>query len=168
MVDMATGAPAEGYVTLYVRGSINALNSAARTRRGAFRFDDLPPGPAIVVAHADGFAPYFGTLNVDAGKGQSTRIGLLLEAVAGGLVVDSNEDPVEGARVRIGYDRLLPDHRDPRRYRFPRRPSSMNGDDIVGGWRSSGHSGGGLTDSPSVRVPGGGGSGEGSRCSTTR
>ena len=66
------------------------------------------PGPAIVVAHADGFAPHFGTLNVDAGNGQSTRIGLLLEAVAGGLVVDSNEDPVEGARVRIGYDRLLP------------------------------------------------------------
>ena len=83
-------------------------DSAARTRRGAFRFDDLPPGPAIVVAHADGFAPHFGTLNVDAGNGQSTRIGLLLEAVAGGLVVDSNEDPVEGARIRIGYDRLLP------------------------------------------------------------
>lgn len=108
MVDLATGAPADGYVTLYVHDPVNGVNSGARARRGTFRFDGLPPGPAVVLAHAERFAPFFGTLTVEAGEAQSTRIGLLLEAVAGGLVVDANDDPVEGARVRVGYDRALP------------------------------------------------------------
>ena len=108
MVDMATRALAEGYVRLYVRGAVNLVNSSARTRNGVFRFDDLPPGPAAVVAHADGFSPHFSTLTVNVGENHSTRIGLLLEAVASGVVVDGNDNPAGGARVRVEYDRTLP------------------------------------------------------------
>ncbi len=108
MVDMATGASVDGYVTMYVRSPASLVNNAARVRGGVFRFDDLPPGPAVVVAHAYGFSPYFGALTIDAGKNHSTRVGLVLESVASGLVVDANDDPVDGARVRVGYDRSLP------------------------------------------------------------
>lgn len=108
LVDSATGAAADGYVMVYVRDPINGANTSARARRGVFRLDGLLPGPAVVLAHAQGFAPYFGTLTVNAGEARTTRIGLLLEAAVSGWVVDGNDDPIEGARVRIGYDRTLP------------------------------------------------------------
>ena len=108
LMDMATGAAVYGLVTVYVRHSLNLVTDTAVTREGAFQFDDLPPGPAEIVAHADGFAPYFGTLTLDRGEDENVRAGLLLEAVASGLVVDRNDDPVNGARIRAGYDRTLP------------------------------------------------------------
>lgn len=49
-----------------------------------FRFDDLPAGPAVIYAHANGFAPYFGELTVDGGKVHERQLGLLLEALRAG------------------------------------------------------------------------------------
>ena len=63
-----------------------------------------PPGRAAVYAYAEGYAPRFGVLNVETGKVLETRLDMMLEAVAGGRVVDAAGEPVVGARVRLGYD----------------------------------------------------------------
>ena len=39
---------------------------------------------------------------------RDTRISLQLEGVASGQVVDGSDEPVDGAEVRIGYERTLP------------------------------------------------------------
>ena len=107
MTDSATGQPAEGLVTLIV-GQPDNLVETARTSGGMFRFGDVPPGPAVVLARADGFAPYFGELTIEAGKPGDVRIELLPEATMSGFVVDGNGCPVPDARVHVGYGRALP------------------------------------------------------------
>ena len=103
LLDAATRQPIEGTVTVHVDNPINAVSGSAVVR-GSFRFTDLPPGRAAVYAYAEGYAPRFGVLNVEAGKAYETRLDMLLEAVAGGRVVDAAGEPVVGARVRVGYD----------------------------------------------------------------
>ena len=106
LVDAATGRGVEGLVTLEVHHPLNHVASTALAR-GSFRFEDLPAGSAIIYAHADGFAPYFSTLRIDAGKASTARLGLMLEAAASGLIVDRDGDPVVGATVYLDYGRSL-------------------------------------------------------------
>ena len=108
LVDIVTGSAADGYMTIHVQDPINGVNTSARARLGKFQLDGLLPGPAVILAHAEGFAPYMGTLTINAGEAQTTRIGMILEAVVSGLVVDDEDDPIDGARVRVGYSRTLP------------------------------------------------------------
>lgn len=108
IADLATGRAVEGRVTLVVRHPLNLVSSSTRTRGGAFRFDDLPPGPAVIYAQADGFAPYFGALTIDAGKRHETGLGVLLEAAASGRVLDRDGSPATDARVSVRYSRTLP------------------------------------------------------------
>ena len=81
----------------------NLVSDAARATRGGFRIDDLPPGPGVVVAYADGFAPYVGTISIEAGEQYEVTIGLLLEGVASGRVLDANGSAVAGAVVNTLY-----------------------------------------------------------------
>lgn len=107
MTDQATGHPAEGLVTVF-SGHPDSLVETARTRGGLFQFGEVPPGPAAVLARADGFAPYFGELTIEAGEPSDVRIELLPEATLSGIVVDGNGCPAPGARVHVGYSRALP------------------------------------------------------------
>ncbi len=107
MTGSATGRPAEGLVTL-IAGHPDSLVETARTLDGVFRFGDVPPGPAVVLARADGFAPYFGELTSEAGKPGDVRIELLPEATMSGVVLDGNGCPAPDARVHVGYRRALP------------------------------------------------------------
>lgn len=107
MADAVTRRGAVGVVTVLARDRYN-LVSASEEANTLFQFDDLPPGPAVIYTQADGFAPYFGTVTIEAGKRTDVRLGLLLEAVATGQVLESNGDPVLGARVYIGYGSSVP------------------------------------------------------------
>ncbi len=107
MTGSATGEPADGLVTL-IAGHPDSLVETARTLDGMFRFDDVPPGPAVVLARADGFAPYFGELTIEAGEPRDMRIELLPEATMNGVVLDGNGCPAPDARVHVGYGRALP------------------------------------------------------------
>lgn len=105
LVDAVTQRPVEGIVTLVVRHPLNHVSIAARAHGGKFAFSDLPDGPAILYARADGFAPYLGSLTLKSRRHRDAQVNLLLEARVSGHVLDGNGDPVVGARVRIGYDR---------------------------------------------------------------
>ena len=67
--------------------------------RGPFQFTDLPAGRVAIQAFADGYAPYYGSLTVEAGKGYEEQIGLLLQAAASGTVVDAGGSAVVGAII---------------------------------------------------------------------
>ena len=107
MTGSATGQPADGLVTL-IAGHPDSLVETARTLDGMFQFGDVPPGPAVVLARADGFAPYFGGLTIEAGEPRDVRIQLLREATMSGVVLDENGCPTPDARVHVGYGRALP------------------------------------------------------------
>lgn len=106
LVDAGTLRGIEGRVTLLVRPRFHHVSVSARAP-GVFRFDDLPAGPAVIYAHASGFAPYFGELTVDGGKVHERQLGLLLEAVASGKVLNSDDSAAVGANVHVGYDSSL-------------------------------------------------------------
>ena len=103
VADMMTGRQVTADVALYVRHPISAISNAMEAH-GMFRFVDLLPGPAILVAHADGYAPHFRELTIGEGTGHSERIRLLSEAVVTGAVVNPDDALVEGAQVAIEYD----------------------------------------------------------------
>ena len=106
VTDMVSGRLVDGSVTVFVRHPDNFVSATALSENGTFRIDDLPPGPAvIVVAHADGFAPYVGELTLEAGKPRDARVRVLLEGAATGRVVDEG-GPVRGAQILAGYSEL--------------------------------------------------------------
>ena len=107
MLDLVSGRAAEGTVTVIMHNRYNTVSDSAETVGGSFRIEDAPPGLAMVLARADGFAPYFSTFDVEAGKDYSLRVGLLLEATATGLVLDRNDRLVEGALITAHYDERL-------------------------------------------------------------
>lgn len=96
-----------GAVTTLVQHPDNYVSSTAMVEDGTFRFEDLPPGPAVILAHADGYAPAFGTFTAVAGEEQNLRVGLQLEARATGRVLAADV-AVSGARLRVSYVSTLP------------------------------------------------------------
>lgn len=102
LMDAVTRRGVSGRVVLTVRGRFHHVSKGATTD-GPFRFVDLPTGPGTILAYADGFAPHYGELRVEAGKQLETSVGLLLEAAASGTVVGGDGTPVPGATVRVGY-----------------------------------------------------------------
>ena len=103
VTDLATGRLIEAMVNVMVQHPANFVSSAVISERGTFRIEDLPPGPALVTARSEGFAPYLGSTTVEGGKVRDVRIGLLLEAQATGLVRDARGEPVTGASVNAVY-----------------------------------------------------------------
>ena len=107
LVDAATGRAIEGRVSLLMRSRFHHVSKSTRTR-GEFAFVDLPEGPGIIQAYADGFAPHFSVLRmVYAAERVETQIALLLEAVAVGSVLAADDSAAEGATVYVGYARSL-------------------------------------------------------------
>ena len=103
VVDMGTRRAVENAaVSVTVRDGANLVTMSTFTQRGAFQIDDLPAGPAVLVVIADGFAPYWSAITLDKDD-HSARAGLLLEAAATGMVVDSSGSPVRGAFVNVTY-----------------------------------------------------------------
>ena len=103
VADMVSGRPVDAAVTVMVRHPGNVVSETVKTEGGAFQIDDVPFGPAVVLAVADGFAPYLGTVTVEGGATSDLRARLLLEAIAEGRVLDSNGSPVQGAFVSVAY-----------------------------------------------------------------
>ena len=68
--------------------------------------EGLPPGPAILLASAPGYAPHFSTLTID--KSQDVRVGMVLEGVVRGTVVGADGEPVDGARLYVEYNSGFP------------------------------------------------------------
>lgn len=106
MLDLVTGQGVDGDVTLIVHNINNPLSDSVEAQ-GTFRIVDTPPGPAMVLARADGFAPYLNTFNIDAGKEYDLRVGLLLAAAGSGVVHSADGRPVGNAEVRVSYSSSL-------------------------------------------------------------
>jgi hypothetical protein len=107
VADMATQRAVPAIVTIRVRHPENVVSDAAFSDDGSFAFEDLPPGPAVVVARAEGYAPYRGVIAVREKQRTNTRIRLLLEAAASGQVVNSVGEPVNAAWVYVLYGDTL-------------------------------------------------------------
>ncbi|MCY4671057.1 MAG: carboxypeptidase regulatory-like domain-containing protein, partial [Rhodococcus sp.] len=101
--DLVTGRLVEAMVNVMVQNPGNFVSHSATAERGTFQIEDLPPGPALVTARSEGFAPFVGRTSIESGKVRDARIGLLLEAQATGQVVDSAGAPATGAFVRAAY-----------------------------------------------------------------
>lgn len=99
LYDMATRQTVpEGLVTVTVDHPVSPLSDSVFTETGRFTFKGLPPGPAVVVTHAPGFAPTYSVVNLEAGRVRDARIGLLLEGTVSGRVLDGSENAA-GAEV---------------------------------------------------------------------
>ncbi len=101
--DAATRVPLDGSVTVWVRHPDNVVSDAARAEQGVVLFEDLPPGPVVMLARAEGFAPFVGTTTLVAGSMRDVSIDLLLEAVIMGLVTTQDGSPVVGAPLNVRY-----------------------------------------------------------------
>ena len=107
VTDMATRRPV-GYATVTVFAtSVNrsiVSDTATTERNGEFRFQDLPASSDQVayIAFAQGFAPRFGLFTLAKGT-TNLPVGLLLDALVEGSVVDGRGSPVEGAVVTAQY-----------------------------------------------------------------
>ena len=103
VTDLATGGLLPAVVRVTVQHPDNFVSHGARAPRGTFEIRDLPPGPGLVTARSEGFAPSVGSITVEGGKVRDARIGLLLQAQAAGRVVDGSGQPVPGAYVTATY-----------------------------------------------------------------
>jgi len=108
VVDMATRYPIGGATVTVMAVSVNRniiSDTATSKRDGEFRFQDLPTvsDQVAYIAYAPGFAPRFGLFTLNEKAPTNVRIGLLLDALASGTVVDAAGDPVDGALVHATY-----------------------------------------------------------------
>ena len=94
----------EGMVSVMVDHPVNPVSNEVYMENGQFEFEGLPPGPALLVIHADGFAPTYTLATLEAGEQERTDIGLLLDGVVFGTVVDGTGDLVIGADIHAEYE----------------------------------------------------------------
>ncbi len=107
LTDGVTSQRLVGVVTTLVQHPNNYVSSTALVEDGTFRFEDLPPGPAVILAYADGYAPTLSKFTAMAGKDQNVQIGLKTEAKIAGRVLAANA-AASGARLRVTYMNTLP------------------------------------------------------------
>ena len=108
LVDAATSRGIDGRVVLLLQGRFHHHVSKGTRARGTFRLVDLPAGSGVIYAYADGFAPHYDELTVEAGEQIEIRIGMLLGAAVSGSVLAADGSPVPHATVYVGYDESLP------------------------------------------------------------
>ena len=101
--DLVTGRLVAAMVNVMVQHPGNFVSHSVTAERGTFQIEDLPPGPALVTARSEGFAPFIGSTTVEGGQLRDVRIGLLLESQATGHVRDAQGAPVTGAFVSAAY-----------------------------------------------------------------
>ncbi len=124
--DLATGRPVAAMLNVLVQHAGNFVSLTTIAEQGAFEVGDLPPGPVFMTARSNGFAPFVGSTDVEAGRVRDVRVGLLLEARAEGAVRDGGGDPVAGAIVTAAYPELA---------------AAGLVEDFVGGWLLTGPNG---------------------------
>ena len=108
LVDSVTLRPLTGVVTLLVRHPANVVSTTDIVEDGTFRIEDLPPGPGLLVGHADGYAPAVSTVTLTkAGDQRDAHLRLSVGAEATGHVLDSASNPVSGARLIVSYANTL-------------------------------------------------------------
>ena len=71
-------------------------------RSGAFEFQNLPIGNAIITVHAEGYSPAWTEFLVEPGN-RTVRLSLKLEAILFGTVLNGRGEPVAGASVATTY-----------------------------------------------------------------
>ena len=104
LVDGVTLRPLTGVVTLLVQHPANVVSTTDIVEDGTFRIEDLPPGPGLIVGHADGYAPAVSTVTLTkAGDQRDAHLRLPVGAEASGHVLDSASNPVSGARLIVSY-----------------------------------------------------------------
>ncbi len=108
LTDSYTAGPLDGSVTAVTRHPSNLVYASARVRGGTFRFDDLPEGPVLILAHADERAPSITQLTTSAGDWRDVHISLGADARASGNVLDAYGEPVEGAFLVADYGPSVP------------------------------------------------------------
>ena len=94
----------EAHVSVVVDHTVNPHSNAGLVENGNFAFNGLPPGAAVLLVQAPGFAPATASTTLVAGDSHSVDVGLLLEGSVSGSVVDGDGDAVAGALVEIVYD----------------------------------------------------------------
>ena len=104
LTDNATLISLDGSVTAVTRGTFNLVSASAVVEGGTFRFDDLPEGPVLVLAHADDRAPSITELTTTAGDWRDVHVRLTADAEVEGRVLDANSQPVVGAHLVAVYD----------------------------------------------------------------
>lgn len=105
LYDMATRLNVgDGMVSVMVDHPVNPRSASMFVTNGQYEFDGLPPGPAVLVFHADGFAPTYSVVTLAAGARERADVGLLLDGIVGGRAVDAAGDPVVGAIVHVTYE----------------------------------------------------------------
>ena len=108
VIDKATRNPIGGATVTVMALAVNRniiSDTATSKRGGEFDFHDLPTVTDRVayIAYAQGFAPQFGLFTLNRNGSTNVGIGLLLDALASGTVVDAAADPVDGALVNATY-----------------------------------------------------------------
>lgn len=106
VIDLATRRPLPAIVTITVGNENGLVSDSALSDDGSFEFGDLPPGPVILEARAEGYAPYVGSATVQQNEESSFGIGLLLEARVTGIVTGGDGKTVTGAYVSAWYGGL--------------------------------------------------------------
>lgn len=101
--ELVTGRAVEAMVTVMVRNADNTVSDTAVATNGVFTIDDLPSGSAVLLARAHGFAPFVGSLYVRAGRRRTAQVGLLLEGMVAGQVLEPDGSPAAGALIDIAY-----------------------------------------------------------------
>ena len=103
--DAGTSSPVGAVITVMVEygGSTVSMSTDTDTESGSFKIGDLPGGSATIIANAEGFAPFWSELTIDAGESRDARIRLLMEANVTGTVLNADGSPVHAAYVVASY-----------------------------------------------------------------
>ena len=97
LVDGVTLRPLTGVVTLLVQHPANVVSTTDIVEDGTFRIEDLPPGPGLLVGHADGYARAVSTVTMAVGDHRDVHLRLPVGAAASGHVLDSASNPERNA-----------------------------------------------------------------------
>lgn len=98
----------DAIVALTVKHPANLVTTGAEVEEGGnFRVEGLPPGPAILLASAPGYAPHISALTISS-KSQDVRVGMVLEGAVRGTVVGVDGESVDGASLYVEYNSGFP------------------------------------------------------------
>lgn len=103
LVDRAVQSPVAGSVAvlLSIPGSRGTFSEAAPD--GSAELADLPPGPATLIAKAEGYAPAVVPIELREGLTVVQTVELHAAAVIEGRVLDSDDRPIAGVLVTVDY-----------------------------------------------------------------
>ena len=92
------------HVSVMVDHEVNPHSSAVLTDTGSFEFRGLPPGSAVLLVQARGYAPTVETTTLAGGRSRNVEVGMLLEGSVVGNVVNAQNNAVGGALIEVMYD----------------------------------------------------------------